>query len=707
MTGMRVRLKSLKLTGFRSFANEQTVEFPDSGLVLVSGTNYDSKGGSGSGKSTILLGIAFAMGYCPFPASVLGTRGGKKPRVELVLGTDAGDVRIVRSTSPVQVFVDGEEVKGGAKAAEARLAEVVGAEASLLSLLCYRGQRTPGLFLSRTNAEKQELLLQAIPELAKFEKAIELLPIEIKTLESAFATAQAAFDQWSFSFQNLPVLVPGAQEQLAEESRQLVIDIDGLKGLAESLKKKHRESAQESETKKAEIAARYASQYDEAKRLVDSIVFVAPTLDQTELAKLREVHSSAKSRIESLQKERRTALRAYEEAVKTAQTKIGFFSKKAAKLDGFDRERLRIEKHLASIRGQICPTCLREWGDQSKDHENALVRELGSVNEEISACQTAAKDLEALHLEVAQLGSAPQPSPMVEKLVAASVNAETKIHTILVQQESVQEAAKERFQAARKAATEALQKISMAENAERLEAVSEGLKAQASLQTDIQLIEQNIWSKKHRQTEIAADLSRFAETAQQIERTADALAKATVKRDEALSALNQKKDFYAAIGREGFLGLIFDEILEEISSEANKILASIANTRNCTIAFQSQPITAKGAVKHSIVPVITVDGVEAPLEAGTSGGMQSAIELAVDLALGAVVMSREGIAPGWLVLDESFGGLGAVEMESCLEILQKYAQDRLVLVVEHMQEFKSMFTKVIQIGFKNGISFLE
>ena len=65
-------LKSLSLAGFRSFVEQATVEFPESGLVLVRGTNTDSSGvSSGSGKSSLLLGISYALGYCPFPATEL------------------------------------------------------------------------------------------------------------------------------------------------------------------------------------------------------------------------------------------------------------------------------------------------------------------------------------------------------------------------------------------------------------------------------------------------------------------------------------------------------------------------------------------------------------------------------------------------------------------------------------------------------------
>jgi DNA repair exonuclease SbcCD ATPase subunit len=115
-------------------------------------------------------------------------------------------------------------------------------------------------------------------------------------------------------------------------------------------------------------------------------------------------------------------------------------------------------------------------------------------------------------------------------------------------------------------------------------------------------------------------------------------------------------------------------------------------------------VTQKGSVKKAIVPVVCIDGHEATLEAGLSGGMLSTVELAVDLAVGAVLSRREGLCPGWLILDESFEGLDAVSKRSCMEILMNYANNRLVLVTDHATEFKSNFSKNITVEFENGVS---
>jgi ABC-type molybdenum transport system ATPase subunit/photorepair protein PhrA len=84
--------------------------------------------------------------------------------------------------------------------------------------------------------------------------------------------------------------------------------------------------------------------------------------------------------------------------------------------------------------------------------------------------------------------------------------------------------------------------------------------------------------------------------------------------------------------------------------------------------------------------------------------MQTAVELAVDLAVGEVVTRRRGLYPSWLILDESFDGLGGAAKESCLEMLQQIAAQKLVLVVDHDATFQGLFSNIIQVEQVDGRS---
>jgi len=126
-----------------------------------------------------------------------------------------------------------------------------------------------------------------------------------------------------------------------------------------------------------------------------------------------------------------------------------------------------------------------------------------------------------------------------------------------------------------------------------------------------------------------------------------------------------------------------------------------------TVGFRSESATAKGTVKRAIQPFVTISGVERNPKTALSGGMTTAVELAVDLAVRKVISARTGVSPGWLVLDECFEGLGIAEKEAAMGLLKLAAQDTLILVVDHMTEFKEMFDKRFTVTSLNGRSVVE
>src|SRR5271165_701018 len=104
----QVRLQKLVLKNFRSFLGEHEVEFPSSGLVLLDGE-------SGHGKSTLLLAIAYALGYCPYSAKDLQCWQTEEPMsVELYfqLGDQAG---VLHRGDKLWLKIDGEKISGNAK----------------------------------------------------------------------------------------------------------------------------------------------------------------------------------------------------------------------------------------------------------------------------------------------------------------------------------------------------------------------------------------------------------------------------------------------------------------------------------------------------------------------------------------------------------------------------------------------------------------
>lgn len=129
------------------------------------------------------------------------------------------------------------------------------------------------------------------------------------------------------------------------------------------------------------------------------------------------------------------------------------------------------------------------------------------------------------------------------------------------------------------------------------------------------------------------------------------------------------------------------ELLADLTSETNAILARIPNTSSVTVSFSPRE-TSSGS--QEIADIVMIDGFER--EDGLSDGQQSSVELACDLALRSVVGGRCSVRPAWVVLDEPFEGMGLSDREAFLDWMEE--QGDLFLVVDtHSREFSEAFER--------------
>jgi DNA repair exonuclease SbcCD ATPase subunit len=154
----------------------------------------------------------------------------------------------------------------------------------------------------------------------------------------------------------------------------------------------------------------------------------------------------------------------------------------------------------------------------------------------------------------------------------------------------------------------------------------------------------------------------------------------------------------------GFRNKIFDEVLEAISADATAIVGTLPNSQHISVEFRSEKVTQEGTVQEKIVPVTYLHGEERSLEEAVSGGQLTSIGLAVDLAVSGVISQRLGCNLNWISLDESFEGHDTITKGSCLEMLQTYAANKLVIIVDHASETKEMFTQSIVVIHENKAS---
>ncbi len=152
------------------------------------------------------------------------------------------------------------------------------------------------------------------------------------------------------------------------------------------------------------------------------------------------------------------------------------------------------------------------------------------------------------------------------------------------------------------------------------------------------------------------------------------------------------------LGRSGFLGCIFDEILADIEARTNDMLQHFPNAEQFTVQISSNKLVkTKGTTKKEISVTISRGGIDVEYD-GISGGQQSAIELCTDLAYAEAVRARSGCALRWTCLDEVMDGLGPSEKEQVVDMIRKRIKG-LVLMIEHATEIKQSFDQVINIEY--------
>lgn len=698
------RLSYIDLNHFRSFRKPSRINFPEKGLMRIRGRNLDTGGESAAGKSTIALAINFVLGRCPYPATALQSWGTANVASATLGFRDDTYVERGKKFSIMEAG-SAEPVKGSAAQKEEWLSKFFGGlDMDMVMALTYRGQKKPGLFLSKTDSEKKEFLTRLLG-LDKFEKAIEDGKSRVSALEVKVASFVSVHDS---VMKSISELGPVSDTELLRQEEStyknsidfkisriagLKVDQANVRAYGEAAAKAARES----------FAPKIREAQEKVRELQKAPIDVGEA-DTTELKKYQDIAKQCQERITRLVSEDLTKRTEFEQKRDALVARISGLDKLSATSSGLLRDRVRLSMEYESLKQDVCPTCKREW-DQAVERRGQIETEVVGINEkldECAACQQSAIELRA------ELDSLPrfETNPLIVRLQKSQSDARARAAT---EQQKIDGAAAEASAERRRLLAEArADEAVLTSNASAAAGEVAGISNEAlqALEKEISTEQTALADARAMLSALQQEMVRATTMRTQYDRLAEQAEKALKERTDAEEALKAEKDFLGMIGREGFLGSIFDEVLAEISDETNQLLASVANTRQCTLRFASESTTQKGTIKKEIKPVVTIHGYEAPMESGLSGGMFSVVELAVDLALGAVISRRSGVCPGWLILDESFDGLGAVEKESAMEILQRYAQDRLVIVIDHTTEFQGMFTQSVTIEYKGGDSWV-
>lgn len=687
------RLRRVYGRNFRRLVAPWEVRFPETGLVLIHGLNEDTNDSSDSGKSSLLLAIAHLFGGCPYPATELQSWLTEEPYlVGAELEHNGATVTVERSPKGLTVVAEGHGlvgVKHKGRAAEAELDRLFGMDADTRALVTYRGQEEDGLFLAMKDDEKKAFLGRLLG-LAKYEALAEDAKERAKGLRAKLASAETAEA-------TAKAAVAAAEERLAQVAA--AGDPAELRARAEAAEREAdvaEAMAADHEAAVAEIRERYVTLLEEraAKARAAQAAEVQAVSDPPELAAARAELEAARRGYDLLQKadaETRAAHERRRGEIKARGAAAVARMKQAGALE----EGLQELRHeLAHLKGENCPTCGREWKGPAPEQVAALEKRIARQEKQAQDAAAAKAETDAARAELALHGEHAAPPEL------AAMAAEVKRLALRCDELQAGTARRRRELTARYDKELETAKAQLADARDRKLAEPEE-RAKDARRKARAAREQAAAARSLIGAAEAAG-ARRAERAAELERHRKALSNAATLAEVARAQLAAEDDLEALAGRRGFLGLIVDDVLAEAAAATNEILSNVANVRHVSFDFELEKEAKTGSVATRITPVVTLDGGRRPLRSGLSGGMGSAVQLAVDLGIGEVAAKRCGAFPGWLVLDESFDGLGKVSKESCMEMLQAYAADRLVLVVDHSSEFQGLFQQTVELRAKDG-----
>lgn len=683
---MSISLEKIELTNFRSFVGHHVIEFDKSGLVLIRGKNEDSSGESGAGKSSIILGIAYLLGSANYSAKEMKNWSNEDPMiVKGHFSTPNGPMSISRG-SKLTLEYQGLTVIG--KDVELELDRIFGANAQMRSTLVYREQKANGYFLNLTDSEKKSFLTDLLG-LDRFEKAIEICDSNLKGLYLEAAQHKGALE--------------GAQRAVVDcESRKNPYDVDSWMRLIAKMETSLSQLKQKENMYKATVSGMQKSisnklsviesDFESFKAATEAelkAILSAP-VDNSIVLEL----SSKMEKVESKIAELEIADRKNEAEVNVKRWNL------QSGIEDTKRDVKRSEADLHSKKQKIealdkgrCYVCDSEYANSAKERI--------SLQSEVDII---AKGIVLAHETIESYGEQLKSlsfsrNSMIGKLKEAylkiknehmveSLSANSRLHDI-------KKPFQERIEAKRKETNSQAAEMVSKHNIELYE-INENLEEiQAFILEESNLLAYNKAAEVSCKTNALQWETEYSQAAAELGLI---LSKVENVRDR----INLEEDCRDLL--KGFLDRIFSEVLDQIVSEANQIMGSLPNISHLSLEFKTERSTQKGAVKQSITPVVMFNGMERPLKSGPSGGMRTAVELAVDWALHKVISERTGSKLNFLLLDEPFDGLDTITKEAALEILQRISNDKLILVIDHSSEVKEHFSKVINVLYESGQS---
>ena len=655
-----IKLLSISFNNIRCFTDSQTVIFENRNkLVQIDGKNNNTGGSSGAGKSTVFMALDYLLGINELSVTVLQSRLTKKTiEASGKFEIDGKLVEISRSKKSGLsiIFPESPElnVTGNVKLAEEKLEDLIGIPKKIFKKMVHKKQKEKGFFLNMAPKEMYDFLINMLG-LSKYIEQIDKISEDIRISKQELLSID--FDNLKSNIEDLKSIKSEKKEPTCEVTQEEFEDL-------------------ENDISSAELAL--------------TIPINAMNLEKESLVKpiKQEIPSELEFERKKIEILKSAAIEEHKRKVTTMMNSQSEFKIRLSQInqnkEDLKRVAIEIKKNKEDvdvIKSAVCPTCTKTWeGEMAEDRleqlgiEGAkLIKTAMNLKKEIDQEDNYKSNLERLIKILETTRNEDVSSKFDEEISKISKEIDQYDNNYLRQINEYNNNIKE-------IEGKWMPKIQI------LHEKCEYLKKINAVKSAIyDSYEKELKNYNKEMVRINSIINEKEESLKKIEEKHKKL-------EKKISVAEESKRLIKSYTLQSF-----QETLDLIGETATNILSGVPNTRNTTIYFEGCRETKTGALKDEITAMVTTDGYDKVPLKSFCGGEETAIELAVDLAVIDIIETKAGKGADFYIIDEPFDGLDSVCKESYLGVLEQIETNKKIIIVSHSEELKEMVSDVITV----------
>jgi exonuclease SbcC len=680
-------LKKLKLQNIRSYTNGE-IEFPEGSVLLA--------GDIGSGKSTILLAIEFAL-FGLKQQELSGTSllryGEKEASVELYFGVEGKEVIIKRILKRQKdninqvsgyLIIDGIKSDLSVKELKSKIFSLLHYPENLVSKfedLLYRYTvYTPQEQMKRIIYEKKEDRLDTLRkvfDIDKYKRIKENIEIYRKALREKKSLAEGMISDLE------------AKKKQKEEQKN---NISELKQKEAEKEKILAEASSKTKGKKLEL--------EKLDIKVKEIIGIKKEIihAENELKSALEQKEKGKKEIDELQAsilKLREELKGFTEDLSLSE----MFDNKERMLDTAEKELRQISSNKSELKGKImhlkqsadkmqkldnCPMCLQEV---PHEHKEGIIKKAASEIEELNKTSSS---LEKKETELVSLSSAlkKEMKELQQKISIQKVMAVKK--DSLIEKEKRLNLLINNFEEA---------KIKAAGlNAKKIELTKQALES-SEIEASYQNVKKEYESLSAEERKIELEKNSLAKEIETLAKMLKILEEEIKNKEKIKLELKKITSLQNWIDQK-FIKLVSNiekHVMMAVYHEFNELFQ-----RWFSMLIEDETLNVR--LDDSFSVIVEQNGYETFIE-NLSGGEKTSVALAYRLALNKVIndVVSQIKTKELIILDEPTEGFSTNQLDRVRDVLDQLAMKQ-VIIVSHESKIESFVDTVIRVNKNEGVS---